>query len=98
MEKKIAVIIRDRQEEALRMALGLLLLDDTVDVFFLDRAIENTEKNRLQLKTAEEMEINLYTNCSENQDTNCSENQDIEQLSVEEIAARLITYDIVLAY
>ncbi len=90
MEKKIAVIIRDRQEEALRMALGLLLLDDTVDVFFLDRAIENTEKNRLQLKTAAEMEINLYTNCSEN--------QDIEQLSVEEIAARLMTYDIVLAY
>ncbi len=90
MEKKIAVIIRDRQEEALRMALGLLLLDDTVDVFFLDRPIENTEKNRSQLKTAEEMEINLYTNCSEN--------QDIEQLSVEEIAARLTTYDIVLAY
>ncbi len=90
MEKKIAVIIRDRQEEALRMALGLLLLDDTVDVFFLDRAIENTEKNRLQLETAQEMEINLYTNCSEN--------QDIEQLSVEEIAARLMAYDIVLAY
>jgi hypothetical protein len=90
MEKKIAVIIRDRQEEALRMALGLLLLDDTVDVFFLDRAIENTEKNRLQLETAAEMEINLYTNYSEN--------QDIEQLSVEEIAARLMTYDIVLAY
>jgi sulfur relay (sulfurtransferase) DsrF/TusC family protein len=90
MEKKIAVIIRDRQAEALRMALGLLLLDDTVDVFFLDSAIENTEKNRLQLKTAAEMEINLYTNCSEN--------QDIEQLSVEEIAARLTNYDIVLTY
>ncbi len=90
MEKKIAVIIRDRQEEALRMALGLLLLDDTVDVYFLDRPIENTEKNRLQLQTAEEMELSLYTNCSEN--------QDIEQLSVEEIAARLTTYDIVLAY
>ncbi len=90
MDKKIAVIIRDRQEEALRMALGLLLLDDTVDVFFLDKPIGNTEKNRSHLKTAEEMEINLYTNCSEN--------QDVEQLSVEEIAARLITYDIVLAY
>jgi len=90
MDKKIAVIIRDRQEEALRMALGLLLLDDIVDVFFLDRAIENTEKNQLQLKTAQEMEINLYTNCSEN--------QDIEQLSVEEIADKLATYDIVLAY
>ncbi|MEE8432233.1 MAG: hypothetical protein V3S16_13380 [Candidatus Desulfatibia sp.] len=90
MEKKIAVIIRDRQAEALRMALGLLLLDDTVDVFFLDSAIENTEKNRLHLQTAAEMEINLYTNCSEN--------QDIEQLSVEEIAARLTNYDIVLTY
>ncbi len=90
MDKKIAVVIRDRQEEALRMALGLLLLDDTVDVFILDRPIENTEKNRLQLQTAEEMELNLYTNCSEN--------QDIEQLSVEEIAARLTTYDIVLTY
>ncbi len=90
MEKKIAVIIRDRQEEALRMALGLLLLDDTVDVYFLDRPIENTEKNRLQLQTAEEMELSLYTNCSEN--------QDIEQLSVEEIAVMLTTYDIVLAY
>ena len=90
MEKKIAVIIRDRQEEALRMALGLLLLDDTVDVFILDRPIENTEKNRLQFQTAEEMELNLYTNYSEN--------QDIEQLSVEEIAASLANYDIVLAY
>ncbi len=90
MEKKIAVIIRDRQAEALRMALGLLLLDDTVDVFFLDRPIENTEKNRLQLKTAEEMELNLYTNYSDN--------QDIEQLSLEEITARLMTYDVVLTY
>lgn len=90
MEKKIAVIIRDRQEEALRMAFGLLLLEYNPDVFFLGRPIENTEKNRLQLKEAEEMEINLYTSCSEN--------RDIEQLSVEEIAARLTTYDIVLTY
>ena len=90
MDKKIAVIIRERQEEALRMALGLLLLDYTPDIFILDRPIENTEKNRLQLQTVEEMELNLYTNCSEN--------QDIEQVSVEEIAVRLTTYDIVLAY
>ncbi len=90
MDKKIAVIIRDRQEEALRMALGLLLLDYTPDVFFLDRPIENTEKNRLQLQTAEEMELNLYTNCSDN--------QDIEQLSLEKIVSSLTTYDIVLTY
>ena len=90
MEKKIAVIIRDRQEEALRMALGLLLLEYTPDVFFLDRPIENTKKNRFQIKEAKEMELNLYTNCSEN--------RDIEQLSGEEIAARLTTYDTVLTY
>ncbi len=90
MDKKIAVIIRDRQEEALRMALGLMLLDYTPDVFYLDRPIENTEKNRLQLKTAEEMELNLYTNCSDN--------RDIEQLSLEEITARLTSYDVVLTY
>ena len=90
MDKKIAVIIRDRQEEALRMALGLMLLDYTPDVFYLDSPIEDTEKNRLQLETAEEMELNLYTNYSDN--------QDIEQLSVEEIAARLTAYDVVLAY
>ena len=90
MDKKIAVIIRDRQDEALRMALGLMLLDYTPDVFYLDRPIENTEKNRLQLKTAAEMELNLYTNYRDN--------QDIEQLSLEEITARLMTYDIVLTY
>jgi hypothetical protein len=90
MDKKIAVIIRDRQEEALRMALGLMLLDYTPDVFYLDRPIENTEKNRLQLETAEEMELNLYTNCSDN--------QEIEQLSLEEITARLTAYDVVLTY
>ena len=90
MDKKIAVIIRDRQEEALRMALGLMLLDYTPDVFYLDSPIEDTEKNRLQLETAEEMELNLYTNYSDN--------QDIEQLSVEEIAARLTAYDVVIAY
>ena len=90
MDKKIAVIIRDRQEEALRMALGLMLLDYTPDVFYLDSPIEDTEKNRLQLETAEEMELNLYTNCSDN--------QEIEQLSLEEITARLTAYDVVLTY
>jgi hypothetical protein len=72
------------------MALGLMLLDYTPDVFYLDRPIENTEKNRLQLETAEEMELNLYTNCSDN--------QEIEQLSLEEITARLTAYDVVLTY
>ena len=31
VQKKIAVLVRDRQGEALRMSLGLILVDDLVD-------------------------------------------------------------------
>ncbi len=37
--KKIAVIISNRQAEALRVAAGLTLLDDTVDIFLLDNKL-----------------------------------------------------------
>lgn len=33
MVKKIAVLVRDRQEEALRMAVGATLKDDVIDVY-----------------------------------------------------------------
>ncbi|MCP4752113.1 MAG: hypothetical protein GY866_14550 [Proteobacteria bacterium] len=90
MEKKVAVVVRDRQEEALRMALGLLMLKDDVEVYVLDGKLEESEKNRTQLKTAAETDMKLFTNCREN--------AYMEQLSVEEIAVRLTTYDTVLAY
>jgi hypothetical protein len=38
--KKIAVLIRDRQEEGLRMAVGLTLMDDTVDIFVMDDGVK----------------------------------------------------------
>ncbi len=90
MEKKVAVVVRDRQEEALRMAVGLLLLRDSADVFVLDRKLEETVKNRQRIKMAIDLEMNLYTNCSQN--------SDFRLLSIEEIAARLSEYDTVLAY
>jgi sulfur relay (sulfurtransferase) DsrF/TusC family protein len=37
--KKIAVIISNRQAEALRVAAGLTLLDDAVDIFLLDNKL-----------------------------------------------------------
>ncbi len=43
MAKRIAVLVRDRRGEALRMALGLTLMDDAVDVYLLDGRFEAPE-------------------------------------------------------
>ena len=91
MEKKqIAVLVRNRQAEALRMSLGLLLLDHDVDVFVLDRRLENSEEVASHVETVKEMEMKLYTNCAGN--------EAMEYLSTEEIARRLPRYDHVLPY
>jgi hypothetical protein len=88
--KRIAVIAKDRKDEALRMAIGLTLADDRVDIFVLDGALEDTEKNRLNRETAELMEIKAYTNTERN--------TDMELLGTEEIARRLLEYDTILTY
>jgi len=90
MKKKIAVLVRERQGEALRMSLGLILGDDAVDVFVLDRKLQQSEESALHLETIREMEMKLYTNCREN--------ADMEYLTTAEIARRLPQYDNVLPY
>ncbi len=90
MAKKIAVLVRDRQGEALRMAVGITLMDDVIDVYVLDRKVEETEDNELNLETMKDMEMNVYTNCKEN--------EDLEYLSTEEIAQKLLEYDHILPY
>ncbi len=88
--KRIAVLVRDRQGEALRMSLGLLLLDDAVDVYVLDRKLEETEETRQHLETMKEFEVKIWT------DTGPAEG--LESLPTEEIARRLAEYDHVLPY
>ena len=90
MGKKITVLVRDRQGEALRMAVGITLLDDVIDVYVLDRKVEETEDNDLNLETMKDMEMNVYTNCKEN--------EELEYLSTEEIAEKLLGYDHILPY
>jgi hypothetical protein len=90
MAKKIAVIIRDRQEEALRMALGLILMDDIIDVFLLDGKVEDSETVSTNIETMKDMDMGLYTNCRDN--------DGMEYFATEEIAQRLLGYDIVLQY
>ncbi len=90
MARKIAVVVRDRQGEALRMAIGIILMDDEVDIYVLDRVVEPTEQNLLSLETIGIMEMKAWTNVRAN-DT-------MEYLSMEEIAGRLLLYDHVLPY
>jgi len=90
MAKKIAVLVRDRQGEALRMSLGLTLLDDVVDVYVMGRKLENTGEDALHLETIKDMDMKIYTDCKEN--------ADLEFVPTEEIARRLAEYDHVLPY
>ena len=90
MTKKIAVLVRDRQSEAVRMSVGLTLMDDVIDVYVLDGKLEDTEENALNVELLQELEMILYSNQKEN--------TEMQYLSTEEIARKLPEYDHVLAY
>jgi hypothetical protein len=90
VQKKIAVLVRERQGEALRMSLGLILVDDLVDVYVLDRNLQAEGEAALHLDTIKEMEMQIYTNCRDN--------EGMAYLPVDEIALRLPQYDHILAY
>jgi hypothetical protein len=90
MTKKIAVLVRDRQGEGLRMGLGLTLANDIIDVYVLDRKIEDTEGNRLNIEMLGDMKIKLYTNHKGN--------QDMEYISTEDLAKKVLEYDHILPY
>ncbi|HTR44487.1 MAG TPA: hypothetical protein VMH06_02170 [Thermodesulfovibrionales bacterium] len=90
MAKRIAVLVRERQSEALRMAIGLTLRDDVVDVYVLDRPLAATETNALNLETMKELTMQIYTNYRGN--------AGMSYLPTREIAGRLPVYDHILAY
>jgi hypothetical protein len=90
MAKKIAVMVRNRQSEALRMAIGIILLDDVIDIYVLDSTIEQTEQNILYLETIRDLEIPAYSNVRAN--------SSMQYLSTAEIGQKIPSYDHVLAY
>ncbi len=88
--KRIAVIVRDRQGEALRVAGGLTLVDDTVEVFVLDRKLDKSDPEVAKpLELLAELELKVYSNNPENGFT---------FVTVEEMAKKLTDYDIVVPY
>jgi hypothetical protein len=90
MGKKIAVLVRDRQGEALRMSVGVTLMDDTIDVYVLDRKVESNADNDLNLETIKDMDMKLATNTKEN--------VGMDYISNEELAKKLLEYDHVIPY
>ena len=90
MNKKIAVVVRDRQAEALRMAIGLTLMDDDVDVFLLNRKLEHSDRTNLNIETIHDLDMTIYSNVNEN--------ADVDYLPTEKMIDKLITYNNILPY
>jgi hypothetical protein len=89
MAKKVAVLVRDRQDEALRMSVGLTLADDEINVFIMDKKLQSNEANDLNVETLGDMDAKIYSNNPENK---------FEQMSTEEIARALVAYDVIIPY
>ena len=90
MTKKIAVLVGQVQDEALRMAVGLTLADDEVHVYLLDRQVAKNDANDLNLETMGDLDVGVFTNTADN--------AGFELVSNEEIASRLLDYDHVFMY
>jgi hypothetical protein len=88
--KKIAVIVRDRQAEALRVSGGLTLADDVIEIFILDRKLDKANPEIAQpLELVTELDLKVYSNNPENGYTT---------ISLEEMAKKLLEYDLVVPY
>jgi hypothetical protein len=88
--KKIAVIVRDRQGEALRVAGGLTLADDTIEVFVLDRKLDKNDPEIAKpLELVSDLELKMYSNNPDN---------GYETISLEDMAKKLLEYDFVVPY
>jgi hypothetical protein len=88
--KRIAVIVRDRQAEALRVAGGLTLADDTIEIFVLDRKLDrNASEVAMPLELVSDLDLKMYSNNPENGNT---------VVTLEEMAKKLLEYDVVVPY
>ncbi len=88
--KKIAVIVRDRPGEALRVAGGLTLADDTIEVFILDGKLDkNDPEVATPLELVTELDLKIYSNNPES---------GYATMTLEEMSKKLLEYDVVVPY
>jgi hypothetical protein len=90
MAKKIAVLARDRQSEAFRISAGLIMMDDVIDVFVLDRKLAGDSATQANFTMIKDLGLNIHTNVKEN--------GEMEYLSTEALALKLLEYDIIDPY
>ncbi len=89
MAKKVAVLIKDNQVEGFRMAVGLTLADDEVNVFLMDKKLESGESVDPNVEMLGDLDVKIFSNNPENK---------FEQKTNEEIARALTGYDAVIPY
>ena len=89
MAKKVAVLVRDRQHEALRMAVGLTLEDNAVSVFVMDKKLPSDENIDLNVETLGDMDATIFSNNPENK---------FKQKTTEKIASALTEFDVVIPF
>ncbi len=89
MTKKIAVLVRERKHEALRMAVGATLSNDEVSVFIMNGKLEPDEEIDTNIQMLADLNVKIFSDNPENP---------YEQKSIDEIAAILLEYDVVLPY
>jgi hypothetical protein len=88
--KRIAVIVRDRQAEALRVAGGLTLADDTIEVFVLDGMLDKEAPEvAMPLELVSDLDLKMYSNNPEN---------GYSAVTLEEMAKKLLEFDVVVPY
>jgi len=88
--KRIAVIVRDRQGEALRISGGLTLADDIVEVFILARLHDRDDPAVAKpLELVSDLGLTVYSTDPANGFTT---------ISLEEMARKLLEYDVVVPY
>nr|MBC8413048.1 hypothetical protein [bacterium] len=85
MAKKIAIIVRDRKQEALRMGVGATLSNDKVGVFVMSGKLESDEEIEVNLQMLSDLNVEIFTDCADNP---------FIQKSTEEIAVMLKEYDL----
>ncbi len=89
MPKKIAIVVTDRKQEALRMAVGATLANDEVSVFIMDEKLETDYDINVNVEMLGDLDVKIFTNNRENP---------FEQKTIEDIALMLPEYDIVIPY
>jgi len=84
------MVVRDRQGEALRVAGGLTLVDDIIEVFVLDRKLDADDPEVARpLELVNELELKVWSNNASN---------GVAAITLEELARKLLEYDIVIPY